>query len=257
MINGTFTNNGFILKTDAELNDHFYYKTSDSSLQTQRPKLVIQYTLSSSTPTPSSTPTLIPDTSTPEPSPTPTGPTNTPTATLTPSNTPTITATPTFTPTLTPTFTLTPTLIPDTLTPVPSSTPTTPIFSNATFTYDGDGRRVKSVLTTNAGSTTTYFIGNHYEVVNGVVTKYYYAGTQRIAMRKNGTLSYLFGDHLGSTSMVTNSAGALISETKYKAWGEERYSSGTNPSEYTYTGQYSYTDDFGLMYYGARWYDSS
>jgi RHS repeat-associated protein len=113
------------------------------------------------------------------------------------------------------------------------------------------------VLTSNVGTTTTYFVGTHYEVTNGVITKYYYAGTQRIAMRKNGTLTYLFGDHLGSTSIVTDSSGALISETKYKAWGETRYESGTNPSEYTYTGQYSYTDDFGLMYYGARWYDSS
>jgi len=34
-----------------------------------------------------------------------------------------------------------------------------------------------------------------------------------------------------------------------------RYSSGTNPTDYTYTGQYSYTDDFGLMFYNARWYD--
>jgi len=28
----------------------------------------------------------------------------------------------------------------------------------------------------------------------------------------------------------------------------------THP-QYTYTGKYTYTSDFGLMYYGARWYD--
>jgi RHS repeat-associated protein len=130
-------------------------------------------------------------------------------------------------------------------------------FSNANFAYAGDGRRVKSVITTNAGSTTTYFIGNYYEVTGSTITKYYYAGSQRIAMRENNVLSYIFGDHLGSTSLVTDSNGNLINQTKYKAWGEERYSSGTNPSEYTYTGQYSYTSDFGLMYYGARWFDPS
>ncbi|MBK9211160.1 MAG: hypothetical protein IPL71_23900 [Anaerolineales bacterium] len=48
---------------------------------------------------------------------------------------------------------------------------------------------------------TTYFVGNHYEVANGVVTKYYYAGTQRIAMRKNNVLTYMLTDHLGSTSL--------------------------------------------------------
>ncbi|MBE7435990.1 MAG: RHS repeat-associated core domain-containing protein [Anaerolineales bacterium] len=29
------------------------------------------------------------------------------------------------------------------------------------------------------------------------------------------------------------------------------------PTNYTYTGQYSYTQDFGLMFYNARWYDPS
>jgi RHS repeat-associated protein len=130
-------------------------------------------------------------------------------------------------------------------------------FFNALFTYDGDGARVKSVITTNLGTTTTYFVGNHYEVTGSTITKYYYAGSQRIAMRSNGTLSYLLGDHLGSTSLVTDAAGYNSIETRYKAWGEVRYASGTTPTKYTYTGQYSYTSDFGLMYYGARWYDPS
>jgi RHS repeat-associated protein len=76
-------------------------------------------------------------------------------------------------------------------------------------------------------------------------------------MREGSTLYYLFSDHLGSTSIVTNDSGSIVSEQKYKAWGETRYTSGTNPSEYTYTGQYSYTNDFGLMYYNARFYDPS
>lgn len=74
-------------------------------------------------------------------------------------------------------------------------------------------------------------------------------------VRTNGTLTYILGDHLGSTSIVTDSSGALISEMKYKAWGEVRYTSGTSPTNYTYTGQYSHTADFGLMFYNARWYD--
>ena len=44
---------------------------------------------------------------------------------------------------------------------------------------------------------------------------------------------------------------------RYKAWGEVRYESGTTPTDRTYTGQRSYTDDFDLMFYNARWYDSS
>jgi RHS repeat-associated protein len=49
----------------------------------------------------------------------------------------------------------------------------------------------------------------------------------------------------------------VISETKYTAWGEVRYSSSDSPTNYTYTGQYSYVSDFGLHFYNARWYDTS
>jgi hypothetical protein len=85
------------------------------------------------------------------------------------------------------------------------------------FTYDGDGKRVKSDTTTNIATTTTYFVGNYYEVTGGVVTKYYYAGSQRIAMRQGSTLDYLFSDHLGSTSLVTDANGNSPVVISYKA----------------------------------------
>jgi RHS repeat-associated protein len=170
------------------------------------------------------------------------------------------------TPTVTPTVTNTP--IPPTITP--AFTPTNPpyptpppasVFSNAVFAYDGDGKRVKSVITTDLGTTTTYFVGAYYEVMETAtgtqINKYYYAGSQRIAMRSNGTLYFMFGDHLGSTSLMTFANGNKVSETRYKAWGEVRYASGTTPTKYQYTGQYSYQSDFGLLFYNARWYDSS
>jgi RHS repeat-associated protein len=146
------------------------------------------------------------------------------------------------------------------MTPTNTPTPTTPpvpVFSQADFTYDGDGHRVKSVMQTNIASTTTYFVSNYYEVTDGVVTKYYYAGSQRIAMRKNGTLNYIIGDHLGSTSLMTDAAGVIVSQQQYKAWGETRSATGSEVTKYQYTGQYSYAADFGLQFYNARWYDSS
>jgi len=100
-------------------------------------------------------------------------------------------------------------------------------------------------------------VGSHYEVTGSTITKYYYAGTQRIAMRTNGTLNYLLGDHLGSTSLVTDSAGNSSFETRYKAWGEVRHASGNTPTKYQYTGEFSYESEFGLYFYNARWYDSS
>jgi RHS repeat-associated protein len=116
-------------------------------------------------------------------------------------------------------------------------------------------------VSTSVGSTTTFFVGGHYEVVvtdtGTQVNKYYFAGTQRIAMRKDTTLYYLLSDHLGSTSIVTDAAGTVVSQTRYKAWGEVRHQSGVTPTEYGFTGQYSHTADFGLMFYNARWYDVS
>jgi RHS repeat-associated protein len=122
---------------------------------------------------------------------------------------------------------------------------------SASFVYDGDGNRVKSTI----NGVTTTFVGSYYEVSGSTVTKYYYAGASRIAMSVNGTVSYLLSDQLGSTSITTNATGTKIAELRYGAWGDVRYTSGTTPTDYTYTGQYSNMTDFGLMYYNARWYD--
>ena len=88
---------------------------------------------------------------------------------------------------------------------------------------------------------------------------YYYVGGQRVAVRRRDAsgdeLTYIFGDHLGSTSVTADANGTLLSRTLYHPWGTVRYQTGALPTDYTYTGQYSYTDAFGLMYYNARWYD--
>jgi RHS repeat-associated protein len=126
--------------------------------------------------------------------------------------------------------------------------------ASATFVYDGDGNRVKG--TTSAG--TTIYIGNHFEYTtgNGQMKSYYYAGGERIAMRDNGTVKYLLSDHLGSNAVVADTSGVRTSEVRYKAWGEDRYSYGTSPTSYRYTGQ-RVEQSIGLYFYGARWYDSA
>ncbi len=63
------------------------------------------------------------------------------------------------------------------------------------------------------GGVTTTYIGNTFEWTGSVATmvKYYYAGGQRVAMRK-GTANptYLFGDHLGSTAKTYIHKGGVI-----------------------------------------------
>jgi hypothetical protein len=89
------------------------------------------------------------------------------------------------------------------------------------------------------------FIGNYFEwnVQTGTMTKYYYAGAERIAMRtgsgsENAGLVWILGDHLGSTSITVDAAtGARLSELRYKPWGEVRYEWGVTGTRYQFTGQ--------------------
>ena len=122
----------------------------------------------------------------------------------------------------------------------------------ATYTYNGDGNRVKTVV----GSTTTAFVGNILEWTGSttMMKKYYYAGGQRVAMRQgSSTLYYLLTDHLGSTSITATSGGGFYTELRYYPWGGTRYASGTTPTSFRYTGQRE--AEVGLYYYGARFYD--
>ena len=133
--------------------------------------------------------------------------------------------------------------------------------------YDGDGSLVKSEV----NGVVTYYLGKYYEktVQNGHYAetcaecffskKHYSAGSSIIAVRTvvdgtQDTLNWLVGDHLGSTSLVTDSAGAVVSEVRYSAFGEMRYLNGETVTDLLYTGQ-KLEEELGLYYYVARWYD--
>jgi RHS repeat-associated protein len=121
--------------------------------------------------------------------------------------------------------------------------------ASAAFVYDGDGRRVKGTV----NGVTTYYVGDYYEVSGGVVKKYYSAGGQRIAMRSGGALYWLLNDHLGGTAH-TISGTTETGEVRYRAFGVTRFTSGTTPTTYRFTGQREEAA-LGLYYYNARWYD--
>lgn len=60
-----------------------------------------------------------------------------------------------------------------------------------------------------------------------VVTKtYYFAGAQLVAMREitstGSTLYFMHQDHLGSSSLTTNSSGAVVARQAYYAYGNVR-----------------------------------
>jgi len=81
---------------------------------------------------------------------------------------------------------------------------------------------------------------------------YFYADGERIAMKKDGEVYYLYGDQLGSVSAVADADGNQISKTLYHPWGTTRHTQGTSPTDYAFTGQMKEGD---IYFYNARWYD--
>jgi RHS repeat-associated protein len=77
----------------------------------------------------------------------------------------------------------------------------------------------------------------------------------RVAMQR-GTegVKYLLGDHLGSASVALNADGTQLGAQGYRPWGAVNFTEGTIPTEYTFTGQFSYVSSFGMMYFNARWF---
>jgi len=99
----------------------------------------------------------------------------------------------------------------------------------------------------------------------GAYVNYYWAFGRRIAMRRGsagpstpGAVSYFLADHLGSTNTVLDSNGAVKQDLRYEPYGRVRRISGYNPPDKRFTGQQEeiYDPQFGLYYYGARFYST-
>ena len=121
------------------------------------------------------------------------------------------------------------------------------------FAYDGDGVRAKKTVN---GDSTTYYIGDHYEITDGKVTKYVFAGNLRIAMIEDFNFSYFHKDHLGSSTVMTEASGNIIESIDYMPFGAQRNYSRLNPivTHYRFTDQ-ELDVESGLYNYNARLYD--
>ncbi len=72
-----------------------------------------------------------------------------------------------------------------------------------------------------------------------------------VAMRTAGALSYLLTDHLGSTAVTTDAAGAKTGELRYLPLGAARTTWGVIPTDRRFTGQ-RWDSGTALYHYGAR-----
>ncbi|MGE0645776.1 MAG: hypothetical protein AB7P24_19125 [Nitrospira sp.] len=92
---------------------------------------------------------------------------------------------------------------------------------NTTFVYDGEGGRVKKI-----DGTTTRYISKLYECdTTGSTTscsRFIWAGDTRVATVAvtSGTVHYWHGDHLGSSSVITDSTGAKVQALTYYPYGD-------------------------------------
>ncbi len=119
------------------------------------------------------------------------------------------------------------------------------------FTYDGSGTRVKKAI---QGGSTTWYIGSHYEKKDSTYTKYIFAGSTRIAKVTTSGYHILHSDHLGSSTIITESSGGVVESTEYNPFGTTRSHSGATLTNYKYTDQ-ELDPETGLYNYGARYYD--
>lgn len=123
--------------------------------------------------------------------------------------------------------------------------------SITSLTYDGDGTRAKKT----ALSGTTYYIGEHFEVINGLQTKHVFAGNLRIAKVSSIGVYYYHKDHIGSSSVMTNMNGNLVETSNYMPFGEMREHTGSTVTNYKFTDQ-ELDPETGLYNYNARLYDA-
>ena len=123
----------------------------------------------------------------------------------------------------------------------------------ATYSYDGDGRRVKKVV----GSVTIVFV---YDVFDHLVAEY-----SSSLPELNGT-RYLTNDHLGSPRVMTDAGGVVKSRHDYHPFGEEvGLRGGRDAGTHKYVVdslRHKFTskerdDETGLDYFLARYYSSA
>lgn len=62
------------------------------------------------------------------------------------------------------------------------------------------------------GAVTPFYVGQPVEWSQGTLTRYVYAGGQRLTLRRGVTLAFLLADTLGSTTLTPSATGTVSAE---------------------------------------------
>ena len=136
-----------------------------------------------------------------------------------------------------------------------------------TYGYDAFGSRVLQT-----GTTTTFiYPSKFYSIASSTLsgakyattTEYVWSGDTQVAYVERGFVSgvatgtaatyYLHPDHLGSTNVISNASGTIVTAKDYYPYGSVRVNSGSASLARGYIGEFS--DQSNLSYLNARYYD--
>ena len=126
-----------------------------------------------------------------------------------------------------------------------------------TFTYDGNGDRVKQ---TKDSTDTTYLVDSEPEnarvlmETTGTSTTYYIYGHDLLyTIDAAGAPHYQHTDTLGSVVAITDASGNVEQTYGYDVFGQIRAATGSSGNRYTFAGEEN--DASGLVYLRARYYN--
>ncbi|HUP70392.1 MAG TPA: RHS repeat-associated core domain-containing protein [Acidimicrobiales bacterium] len=128
--------------------------------------------------------------------------------------------------------------------------------AKATYAYNGDGLRISKSV---ARLTTAFawdLSGGLPMMLKENSTYYVYGpgGTPLERIDSSGAVTYHHQDQLGSTSLLTDAAGAVVATASYDAYGKTTSSTGSARTPLGYAGQYTDAET-GFQYLRARYYD--
>lgn len=124
------------------------------------------------------------------------------------------------------------------------------------YAYDALGRRVRRHFAGSKENTKYTYDGLDVVLDDdlGVLTKYQngLGIDSKLEIATGGTSKYFLQDHLGSTVVLTNSAGSVTEANSFDSFGNP--TNAGSSSRYQFTGR-EFDSFSGLQYSRARWYD--
>lgn len=124
------------------------------------------------------------------------------------------------------------------------------------YTYDGDGTRASVKVGTAAATQFTVDPTSSLVLNDGTSQFIYGPAGMPIEQVRGTTATYLHGDQLDSTVLITTQAGATADTYTYDPYGKVTAHTGTTTTQLQFNGQYVDVGT-GLVYLRARMYDTS